>query len=150
MLTDLLDKPLPAINLRSHRYHQPWFDVQCVREMRNLYILRKIIGIATGDIRAVNRAYSRHWLPIHYRIVFKIALIKCYTMTTANPAPLNHLVHRRYIADRNSIVIPKSTEVFLMSLRPSGMIHLLIYLSDRNQLWSFQASTEDPFLQGNL
>ena len=43
-----------------------------------------------------------HWLPIHNRIIFKIALMTYRTLATSNPPYLQHLLFRRHTSGLRS------------------------------------------------
>ena len=65
-----------------------------------------------------------HWLPIHNRIIFKIALMTYRTLTTSNPPYLQHLLLRRHTSGlRSSSTIQLHQPVHKSSLINRGFSH---------------------------
>ena len=65
-----------------------------------------------------------HWLPIHNRIIFKIALMTYRTLTTSNPPYLQHLLLRRHTSGlRSSYTIQLHQPVHKSSLINRGFSH---------------------------
>ena len=65
-----------------------------------------------------------HWLPIHNRIIFKIALMTYRTLATSNPPYLQHLLFRRHTSGlRSSSTIQLHQPVHKSSLINRGFSH---------------------------
>ena len=65
-----------------------------------------------------------HWLPIHNRIIFKIALMTYRTLATSNPPYLQHLILRRHTSGlRSSSTIQLHQPVHKSSLINRGFSH---------------------------
>ena len=65
-----------------------------------------------------------HWLPIHNRIIFKIALMTYRTLATSNPPYLQHFLFRRHTSGlRSSSTIQLHQPVHESSLINRGFSH---------------------------
>ena len=65
-----------------------------------------------------------HWLPIHNRIIFKIALMTYRTLMTSNPPYLQHLLFHRHTSGlRSSSTIQLHQPVHKSSLINRGFSH---------------------------
>ena len=66
-----------------------------------------------------------HWLPIHNRIIFKIALMTYRTLATSNPPYIQHLLFRRHTSGLRS----SSTIQLHQPVQKSSIINILVCLS---------------------
>ena len=100
------------VNLRKKTAHIPLYV--CLRMCIHIYVRSYIcVCIFSSFSRSVPLLKSLHWLPAHYRILFKICIIAYQAVSSTRPAYLNSMLtsarnfRQLRSTSSNSLYIPR-------------------------------------------
>ena len=99
MLHLLFSFPVCAIAytpMTQHVFPNVLFYMYAVRitlvHLVSTHCLARVVTRSARFSRSVPLLKSLHWLPVHYRIIFKICTIACQALSSTQPAYLNSML----------------------------------------------------------
>jgi len=123
--------------LFTYNMHPKLFREKSVYYIPDFYSITVTAAVATTTWRSTNSSNileQLHWLPIEWRIMFKISCITYKTVSTTQPAYLHSLL-KHYVPSR--------------TLRSSGS-NLLLVSRVRTGFWSRSFSVAAPIIWNSL